>query len=66
MRFLLQLAQSVQLGERNSKFSTKSSKFRSVGQFFKKTPPMGISRQNTLLINFSPVQLILIGNTLIA
>jgi hypothetical protein len=64
MRFSLKLAQSAQPGERNSKISTKSPKFRSRGHFFlEKTPPMGISSQNTLLNNFSPVQPILTCNT---
>jgi hypothetical protein len=35
------------------------------GQFFEKTLPMGISSQNTLLNNFSPVRPILTGNILI-
>jgi hypothetical protein len=53
MRFSLKLAQSAQPDERNSKISTKSSKIRSTGQFLGKTPPMGISSQNSLFNNLS-------------
>ena len=59
MRFLLILAQSTQFGERNSKLSTKLHKIHFSGHFFLKTPPMGISSQNTLLNNSPPVQPIL-------
>ena len=62
MQFLLTLAQSAQFGERNSKLSTKLPKIHSRGHFFKITPPMGISSQNTLLNNSSPVQTILTCN----
>jgi hypothetical protein len=59
MRFSLKLAQSTQPGERHSKFSTERQKFWSRVTFWGKTPPKGISRQNTLLNNFLPVQPIL-------
>jgi hypothetical protein len=63
MRFSLKLAQSARPGERNSKMSTKSPKFRFKEHFFGKTPLMGISSQNTLLNNFSPVKPILAFST---
>jgi hypothetical protein len=52
MRFSLIFAQSV---HRNFVLGVT---------FLGKTPPTGISSQNTLLNNFSPVQLILVCNTL--
>jgi hypothetical protein len=63
MQFPLKLAQSAQPGERNSKISTKSPKFRSRGHFLGENASNGISSQNTLLNNFSPVQPILTRNT---
>jgi hypothetical protein len=63
MRFSLKLAQSTQPGETHPKFSTERQTFGSRGHFLGKTPPEGISSQNTLLNNFSPVQPILTCKT---
>jgi hypothetical protein len=57
----VQIAQSPQLGEKkNQKFQRNHQNFVLWVSLFEKTPPMGISSQNTLLNNFSPVQPILI------
>jgi hypothetical protein len=46
--------------QKKSKISTERQKFCSRCHFLGQTPPMGISSQNTMLNNFSPVKLILI------
>jgi hypothetical protein len=56
MRFSLKLAQSAQPGEKHSKFSTENKNLGLGVTFWGKTPPKGISNQNTLLNNFSSVQ----------
>jgi hypothetical protein len=63
MRFSIKLALSAQPGERYYKFSPERQKFWSRGHLLRKTPPKGISSQNTLLNNLSPVQPILTCNT---
>jgi hypothetical protein len=49
---LIQISSIGAAWRRNSKISTKSPLFRTRGHFIGKTPPMGISSQNTLLNNY--------------
>jgi hypothetical protein len=63
MRFSLDVAQSTQPGERHPNCQRNDKNLGLGVTFSGKTPPMGISRQNTLLNNFSPVHPIFTCNT---
>jgi hypothetical protein len=62
---VFRLCENTFKGPKLPNLQRNHQKFVPVITILEKAPPMGISSQNTLLNNFSPVQPILINNTLI-